>query len=498
MQRKLFPPLLAVWLLAVCLAQGAAADFVELEHALAEPGAGLAQALAGDAVVVAVRNGGEQVGPWNIAQAVGLEIAAALGRHHVDTIRAAADTRFQKLETVDRPFAAVHLKGLNGTERQALVGIEWLASKKPSVKIAAFRMGTRKTAWTKIVALPAAAVSLDQNIPPANLAVVEFSRKSLGTAVGDGDCTRLAEEALKAAGLGKRGVYRWGRELGPQEPWLPGDLLQMERVNITLPGASRVFVHHTAVIEEVQDDAVVALHQNAFPAGKIVQRERWPLAGINGNIAAYRPWDWPKDNPMPPACPVRATPALDAQAKRGKPAAEVNLLELVNPRLDHVQGIWFFEKSGPLRSPCEFEARLQVALEPPPAYSLDMTIERLQGSQCFGLGVVVGGRQTMLEIDGDNLTVSGIHNLDGKPAKDNESRKEGTFLPLGKRAHLVCGVRPDEIALDIDARPVIHWRGDTRRLSVSPDWPVPHGNWLFLGAFNSEFEISSFKLEAAK
>lgn len=96
----------------------------------------------------------------------------------------------------------------------------------------------------------------------------------------------------------------------------------------------------------------------------------------------------------------------------GKPPAEINLLELVNPRLDRLQGIWFFESSGALRSPCEFEARLQVAIEPPPAYSLDMTIERLQGSECFGLGIVVDGHQTMLEIDGDNSTVSGIHYLD--------------------------------------------------------------------------------------
>jgi hypothetical protein len=174
------------------------------------------------------------------------------------------------------------------------------------------------------------------------------------------------------------------------------------------------------------------------------------------------------------------------------------LLELVKPPLDHIQGLWFFEKNGPLRSPCEFEVRLQVAVEPPRAYSLDMTIERLQGSECFGLGIIVDGHQTMLEIDGYNSSFSGIHNLDGKAAKDNESRKEGAFLPLQERAHLVCRVRAGEIALDIDARPVIRWRGDARRLSVSPDWPVPHDHWLFLGAFNSEFEISKFSLQVEK
>lgn len=119
------PRLLAACLLTIGLVRGAAADFTELEGLLEEPGASLSAVLEGDRVVVAVRNGGKQVGQWNIAQAVGLEVAAALGRHHLNVIRAAADSRFEKLETADRPFAKVQLKELKGTERQALVGIEW-------------------------------------------------------------------------------------------------------------------------------------------------------------------------------------------------------------------------------------------------------------------------------------------------------------------------------------------------------------------------------------
>jgi hypothetical protein len=45
---------------------------------------------------------------------------------------------------------------------------------------------------------------------------------------------------------------------------------------------------------------------------------------------------------------------------------------------------------------------------------------------------------------------------------------------------------------------VLNWHGDPARLSVSPDWPVPHSDWLFISAFASEFEIRSFTLEATK
>jgi hypothetical protein len=108
----------------------------------------------------------------------------------------------------------------------------------------------------------------------------------------------------------------------------------------------------------------------------------------------------------------------------------VDLLRIVDPRVDRVQGIWFFEKNGRLRSPVESEARLQVPVVPPQSYVLRMKVERLQGVEQFGIGVMVGGRQTMISIDNSNSGFTGLHNLDGKPAADNESMKRGTFLPL--------------------------------------------------------------------
>lgn len=175
---------------------------------------------------------------------------------------------------------------------------------------------------------------------------------------------------------------------------------------------------------------MVVLHQNAYPKGKVVQRETWPLAGISGYVAGYRPWNWPDGTPYAPACPVRWSAALAMSEAKGKAPQSVDLLKLVDPRLDRVQGIWFFEKDGRLRSPCEFEARLQVPVALPKSYTVRMAVERLQGSQ-----------------------------------------------------------------LSINHQDVINWQGDSKRLSVSPDWLVPHDDWLFISAYNSEFEISSFALE---
>lgn len=478
------------------------ADFVELERLLEAPAANLAQKLGDAKVVMAVRNGVKGNRPWNIAEAAGVELTAALRRHRIDAIRAAGDVRLDKLESTDQPFTAEQAKALPKAGRQVLVGVEWLSAKKPRLKITAFSADASEAAWSKTLAVPEQALSLENNIPPLNRAVLEFARKSLGTCVRDGDCTRLPDDCLKAAGVGKRGLYRWGRELGPREPWLPGDILQLERTSVKMPKGGRSLPHHSAVIDAVEHDTVTVLHQNVYPKGKVVQRETWPLAGIKGYVAAYRPWNWPGSSPYPPGAPTRWTPALalsgPVSESDGERRAHVDLLHLVNPRVDRVQGIWFFEKNGRLRCPVEVEARLQIPVVPPKSYVLRMMLERLQGNECFGLGVVAGGHQTMIEIDGFQSRFTGLHDLDHKGANGNDSTKKGKFLPLHIVVELECRVTPNSILLDIDRKEVLNWHGDPARLSVSPDWPVPHGDWLFVAAYCSEFEIRSFTLEAMK
>ncbi|HUY34714.1 MAG TPA: CHAP domain-containing protein [Pirellulales bacterium] len=481
----------------ILAARPATADFVELEKLLESPATDLAEKLARQTAVVAVR-GASQTGTfWNIAQAAGVELTAALRKHDIDALRAAGDTRWEKLEAVDHPFTAREAKSLKQGDRQVLIGVEWFPAKRPRLKITAFGRKAPKALWTKVIDVPEAALSQESNIPPMNRSVVQFAKGLLGKPARDGDCAQLAEECLRAAGAGKRGIYLWGRELGPREPWLPGDILQMEKASVNAPGLSRTLGHHTAVVEEVRVNELVVLHQNAFPDGKVVQRDVWPIGGMRGEIVAYRPWNWPEKSPFPPACPRRASPAFVVQGKNGKAAKSIDLLKLVDPRLDRVQGIWFFENDG-LRSHREFVARLQFPLAPPRSYVLRMSVERIEGVDQLGIGVIVGGRQTMLSIDGYDSKFTGIHNLDAKPANDNESTKAGSFLPLKKRTQIECRVSDEEIVLEIDRTPVIEWRGDPARLSLSPDWPVPHADWLFISCHDSSFDVSSFTLEPFK
>ncbi len=197
MRRPLFR--LSVLSLLLFAARSAEADFSELERLLAAPAENLAQKLGDAKVVVAVRNGVKGNKPWNIGEAAGLEMTAALRRHRIDAIRAAGDTRLDKLEASDQPFTDQQVESLPKAGRQVLVGIEWLSSKKPRLKITAFAADAAEPLWSKTLAVPDRALTLDNNIPPLNRAVVEFARKALGTRVRGGDCTHLPEDSLAAA-----------------------------------------------------------------------------------------------------------------------------------------------------------------------------------------------------------------------------------------------------------------------------------------------------------
>src|SRR5579885_276332 len=102
METKRWPLYMSSTLISLIIAaHSARADFIQIEQLLQAPARSLAEKLGDVKVVVAVRNGARRSISWNVGQAAGVELTAALRRHHVDAIRAAADTRFDKLEASD-------------------------------------------------------------------------------------------------------------------------------------------------------------------------------------------------------------------------------------------------------------------------------------------------------------------------------------------------------------------------------------------------------------
>ncbi|QEH37169.1 hypothetical protein OJF2_57560 [Aquisphaera giovannonii] len=139
--------------------------------------------------------------------------------------------------------------------------------------------------------------------------VVDYARSQIGKKVGDGECTRLAVQALRHSGAkrpdARRGI--WGDEVELAEI-RPGDILQFEdvvffkrrRTNGVIFTQRLTFPHHTAVVSGVRGKGarrvLVILHQNTGMDGddederRRVKEGELELATMrSGSLRAFRP-----------------------------------------------------------------------------------------------------------------------------------------------------------------------------------------------------------------
>lgn len=163
-----------------------------------------------------------------------------------------------------------------------------------------------------------ALASQPTDVHPVNEKVLEFSRKSVGKEIGSGECTGLAEEALKAAGAKPYRAFKesppkgnlvWGElayvlEVSDSErheesfanPAVePGDIVQLRDVLFEGRNASRPYrmftQQHTAVINFVSKDGSKwnVIQQNVN-GKKTVTKGIYDLNDLKkGTIRVYRP-----------------------------------------------------------------------------------------------------------------------------------------------------------------------------------------------------------------
>jgi hypothetical protein len=146
--------------------------------------------------------------------------------------------------------------------------------------------------------------------------VVAFARSKLGQTVGDGDCSTLASEALRAAGATRR-ERSWGEERASLADARPGDILVFEgtvfvRTRVREDGAIVTFTasspHHVAVVSGVRKRGrrvvLTVLQQNVGFDGadearkKVVREDVIDLAERKrGTLKAFRPVADPRGEP---------------------------------------------------------------------------------------------------------------------------------------------------------------------------------------------------------
>lgn len=476
-----------VWFVS-CYSVPIRAEFVALEQVVAPIAEEISSVIGKKTVVVSIRNVSKAAWPWPVHEAIALELTLALRAKGIDAIRSAMDHRIESFSDGKLEFTVGDAKRIKLSDRDLLVAGYLSTDNQPKLRVAVLSADDGKSLLTKPIDFSKEPLSLDANVPEMNRKVVAFCRDNFDKCVGSGVCAQLASVSLETAGAKRSGVYTWGRELDEKEAILPGDIIQLEDVKLKQGKFSRGFPHHTAIVEDVRPDAIIVLHQNVGEKGKIVQRDSWPItASRTGAMIFFRPWTG--ESPLPSIAPRRRiAPKI---AKRGK---SIDVLRTIDPRLDSVRGIWFIDEGKLLWNRDDF-ARMQIPIAPPDKYTLRLRVERKFGDDQFGIGLVVGGHQTLVSIDGYNGKISGLHRLDGKKSNANATTFKGTILTANKPVNLVVKASPNSILLQADGKKIIDWTGDASRLSQDEKYVMPNTNWLYLASFNSQCAISEFLLD---
>jgi hypothetical protein len=177
----------------------------------------------------------------------------------------------------------------------------------------------------------------------------------------------------------------------------------------------------------------------------------------------------------------------------------VELLPMVDVAEHTVAGRWGHADAGGVEvgvvDPARF-ARFLFPVVRTGSYDLEVDFTLATGHEVNVL-LPVADREVSIILGGWAGTVAGLHMVDGKMARDNETRRQ-LKLPIGQRLHLDVGVRVegDEAAVNasLEGRRLIEWKGRKSALSNSRDWLMPQRGLVGLGAYESKVVFHRVRL----
>ena len=200
----------------------------------------------------------------------------------------------------------------------------------------------------------------------------------------------------------------------------------------------------------------------------------------------------------PPEVATTATTSAADDASAAEPEstepAEVDLLALIDPARDSVQGAWRME-NGALVSTGTPIDKLQIRLPLPEEYVLELDAVPQQAAEGMLLGIVVGGRQTCVLLGTYAGTVNGLGLLDGLNGNENSTVNNARVFAAGATSRFVVEVRRNSVKVTANGLEIVNWQGDPSRLSVHEDWAVPDKAALFLGDGGEVIRYTRFVLK---
>lgn len=173
----------------------------------------------------------------------------------------------------------------------------------------------------------------------------------------------------------------------------------------------------------------------------------------------------------------------------------INLLRMVDPRQDATKGTWNFE--GRTLVGIEAEgATIMIPFQPPEEYDLAVTFVRVAGTDAIVIGLVAGGSQFEMVLDGHSGKGgrSGLELVDGKFIDQHSDVVTGLQVEANQTVTVVCSIRKSGIGVTLDGKRLINWQGNFSRLSMGSLYKVTNPKALFIGAYNIRLQVNKILL----
>jgi hypothetical protein len=204
---------------------------------------------------------------------------------------------------------------------------------------------------------------------------------------------------------------------------------------------------------------------------------------------------------------ARETPLTGASFTFEGKTKTVDLFSVIDSKRDALQGKWKFSGSAlVVDSDIATPTPLKINVLAPDEYDLTAVVERKEGVDNFYIGLVVDGKQIMVDLDVASAGLSGLSLIDGRGQDSNGTGTTGqVFVKGAKPRTVVCKVRNEGIVITVDGKDLISWKADYGKASVLPIYSMP-GNTpsFFVGTYKvtavsrSSFVITKLTLTSKK
>ena len=143
-----------------------------------------------------------------------------------------------------------------------------------------------------------------------------------------------------------------------------------------------------------------------------------------------------------------------------------------------VRGDWQIQDDR-ITSPEDQWAVLQLPIRPPAEYVVSLRAKRLTQDRALVIGLPTGGQQVLLVLDHVSI-FSGLEQVDGKYLNENDSVYRNWLFAPDQEAKIVCTVSHEGVTCTFNAKTIVNWRGDLKRLSLPRGYTLPDPSALFL------------------